>query len=97
LDEVEAPPATENPPADVATAIDRYDLAILKALDDQSPRIMFQADIEAAASVPRRTIGKRLSALRDQGLICRPRGKRGETITDRGREIFQAAMKGHGK
>ncbi len=82
-----------NPPNRVFSAtgavpLDKLDLIILQTLDEAKgplTHVMINADTR----IGRKTIGKRLKVLRDNGLAHRPKGKRsGDAITELGRSML---------
>jgi repressor of nif and glnA expression len=68
--------------------LDRIDFEILLALSRAVfPVTQTQLSMATTPRISERTIGPRLSRLREAGLVYRPLGPRtGEMITDRGRE-----------
>jgi hypothetical protein len=82
---VQSPPAPSG--ATFTPALDKDDLKILKHLAGTS-RLCTTKDIAAAVWLSDKTIGKRLAALREVGLVHRPRGSRGgNRITSTGLEL----------
>jgi hypothetical protein len=74
-------------PADTASTIRLHkdDVTLLRALAENYYITMTQEELESETLIGRRTIGKRLGHLREQGLTHRPQGERGgETITEKG-------------
>ncbi len=88
------PPAEGDGPAAGDLVLHRDDVTILRVLAAEN-RATHQADIETATTklrppLSRATIGKRLKALRDLGLVHRPHGDRGgDAITGQGREALR--------
>lgn len=88
------PSAAGDGPAADDPALHRDDVTILRVLAVEN-RAMHQVDIETATTklrppLSRATIGKRLKALRDLGLVHRPHGDRGgDAITAPGREALR--------
>jgi predicted transcriptional regulator len=79
------PGAVEFPP------VDDEDISILRHLEKESPRLCDQYDLEVNVGLARKTIGKRLEYLIDNGLVEQPKGERGgAAITAKGRALLQS-------
>jgi uncharacterized membrane protein len=71
-------------------ALDETDRAILSELAKRPSDVLFQVELEARIDVSRPTISKRLKDLREAGLVARPKGDKGEAITEYGRQILES-------
>ena len=77
-------------------ALDGSDFRILQALNENGQRLLFIADIAAAAELGNKLVGQRLNGLIDDGLALRPNGERsGAEITAKGRRRLNDALKTH--
>jgi hypothetical protein len=90
----EGRPAEKDQPAVVAPEVPPLTAAdgkILEALAARRPVAMPQAELEAHTGLSRGTIGPRLAFLREQGLVCRPDGKKtGNALTPLGVQVASA-------
>jgi hypothetical protein len=76
-----------------AVALKPDDLAILDAHKTSMPATINLYDLEAVTGISRRTLGKRIAHLIQQGLVCRPIGKRGgTTLTSQGLNLLNSAI-----
>jgi hypothetical protein len=83
------PPLPKQPPARTV-GIDTEDEEILKALEQNKPRLLTYVMIEGHSTVSRKTTGKRVPSLVNQGYVSRPKGpKSGVTITAAGEELLR--------
>jgi hypothetical protein len=64
---------------------------VLRALRDQSPRLVLLDDLAADTGIARKACGRVVAALVARGLAERPSPRRGATITDAGARLLGAA------
>jgi len=78
-------PRSDSPPTSALPPMSDEDVRILRSLLNKHPKLCTQHELEAETEVSRKTVGARLSRLRDLGLVHRPSGARGgDLLTEEG-------------
>lgn len=74
--------------------LDEQDVKVLNYLNDKSPQVRFQTDIESVTGLTRKTIGQViLLRLKEYGLVGSPDGrKNGVVITPAGRKYISELL-----